>query len=96
MLKDYEMFIKAVCLIITLTICNTNSKSLPNETIAEQVKQLSEELHKFKDSEWGCSNGCQKRKEMFKRLNETQNVKTLLELVTSDPFKNSNSILNKN
>ena len=87
MLKDYEMFVKAVCLIILLNICNTNSKSLPNESIAEQVKQFSEELHNFKVSKWGCSNGCQKQKEMFKRLNETQNVKTLLELVTSNPFK---------
>lgn len=87
MLKDYEMFVKAVCLIILLNICNTNSKSLPNESIAEQVKQFSEELHNFKVSKCACSNGCQKQKEMFKRLNETQNVKTLLELVTSNPFK---------
>ena len=42
MLKDYEMFVKAVCLIILLNICNTNSKSVPNESIAEQVKQFSE------------------------------------------------------
>ena len=81
------MFIKAVCLIILLNICNANSRSLPTENIAEKVKQLSEKLHNFKDSKWICSSICQKRKKTFKRLNETQNVKTLLKLFTIDPFK---------
>ena len=71
------MFIKAVCLIILLIICNANSRSLPTENIAEQVKQFSEKLHNSKDSKWVCSRICQKRKKTFKRLNETQNVKTL-------------------
>ena len=81
------MFIKAVCLIILLNICNSNSRSLPTENIAEQVKQFSEKLHNSKDSKWVCSRICQKRKKTFKRLNETQNVKTLLKLFTNDPFK---------
>ena len=81
------MFIKAVCLIILLNICNANSRSLPTENIAEQVKQFSEKLHNSKDSKWVCSRICQKRKKTFKRLNETQNVKTLLKLFTNDPFK---------
>ena len=81
------MFIKAVCFIILLNICNANSRSLPTENIAEQVKQLSEKLHNSKDSKWVCSSICQRRKKTFKRLNETQNVKTLLKLFTNDPFK---------
>ena len=81
------MFIKAVCLITLLNICNANSRSLPTENIAEQVKQFSEKLHNSKDSKWVCSSICQKRKKTFKRLNETQNVKTLLKLFTIDPFK---------
>lgn len=87
MLTDYDIFVKAVCLIILLSISKTNSKSLPTESISKQVKQLSEELHKFKDSEWGCTDGCQKRKAMFQRLNETQHDKTLLDLVNNDLFK---------
>ena len=93
--KGYKMDVKVVCLIIFLTICNANSKPLPNKIIAEQVKQFSEKLHKLKVPKWECSNDCQKFGEMFKRIYETQNNKTLLELATKEPFKRSNSTLSK-
>ena len=89
------MDIKVVCLIILMTISNASSKPLPNETMAEQVKQFSEKLHKLKVPKWECSNDCKKFGKMFKRVYETQNVKTLLDLVTEEPFKLSNSTLSK-
>ena len=95
MLKGYQMDIKVVCLIILLTISSAISKSLPSKIIAEQVKQFSEKLHNLEDSKWGCSEACRKRRKMFQRLHETQNVKTLLELTTKNPFKLSGITLNK-
>ena len=94
-IKDYKMDIKVTCLIILLTINNANSKPLPSKTIEEQVKQFSEKLHNLEVPKWGCSKACQKRRKMFQRLHETQNVKTLLELTTKNPFKLSKSTLHK-
>ena len=81
------MDIKGVCLIILLTISNANSKPLPNEAIPEQVKQLSEKLHKLIDAKWKCSKKCQNDGKMFKRMSETHNGKTLLDLAAKEPFK---------
>ena len=84
-----------VCLIILLTISNANSKPLPNETILEQVKQFSEKLHKFKVPKWECSKTCQNFGKKFKRISETHNAKTLLDLAAKEPLKRSNSTLSK-
>ena len=89
------MDINVVCLIILLTISNVYSKPLPNETIPEQVKQFSEKLHKLKVLNLECSKECQEFGKMFKRMFETQNAKTLLELAAKEPFKRSNSTLSR-